>query len=162
MTKNTYDARRWQLGERPGEYKKHDYVTGREEVGASPEDVAEEVGELLAGLQDVPDGNSLTAAACFHCKLENIHPFADGNGRVGRLVMNYFLLLHNHPPIIIHEEDRRSYFDALEAWDTVQDLLPMIAFLKEQTDKTWQKRIDRKLKKQCKVPWVQNYTTPCF
>ena len=147
MTKNTYDTRRWQLGECPGEYKKHDYVTGREEVGASPEDVAEEVGELLAKLQDVPDRKSLTAAAYFHCKLENIHPFSDGNGRVGRLVMNYFLLLHNHPPIIIHEEDRRSYFDALEAWDTVQNLLPMIAFLKEQTIKTWQKRIDRKLKK---------------
>ncbi|SCX32978.1 Fic/DOC family protein [Ruminococcaceae bacterium P7] len=147
MTKSTYDTRRWQLGERPGEYKKHDYVTGREEVGASPEDVAEEVGELLAKLQDVPDRKSLTAAAYFHCKLENIHPFSDGNGRVGRLVMNYFLLLHNHPPIIIHEEDRRSYFDALEAWDTVQNLLPMIAFLKEQTIKTWQKRIDRKLKK---------------
>ena len=44
LTKNTYDTRRWQLGERPGEYKKHDYVTGREEVGATPEDVAEEVG----------------------------------------------------------------------------------------------------------------------
>ena len=147
LTKNTYDTRRWQLGERPGEYKKNDYVTGREEVGASPEDVAEEVGELLAELQDVPDEKALTAAAYFHCKLENIHPFADGNGRVGRLVLNYFLFLHNHPPIIIHEEDRRSYFDALEAWDTVQNLLPMIAFLKEQTIKTWQKRIDRKLKK---------------
>lgn len=50
------------MGERPGEYKKHDYVTGKEEVGASPEDIAEEVGELLAELQDVPDGKSLTAA----------------------------------------------------------------------------------------------------
>ena len=35
LTKNTYDARRWQLGERPGEYKRHDYVTGREEIGAT-------------------------------------------------------------------------------------------------------------------------------
>ena len=41
LTQNTYDTRRWQLGERPGEYKRHDYVTGREEVGAAPEDVAE-------------------------------------------------------------------------------------------------------------------------
>ena len=36
----TYDTRRWQLGERPGEYKRHDYETGREEVGAAPEGVA--------------------------------------------------------------------------------------------------------------------------
>ena len=40
LTHGTYDTRRWQLGERPGEYKRHDYVTGREEVGAAPEDVA--------------------------------------------------------------------------------------------------------------------------
>ena len=40
LTKNTYDTRRWQLGERPGEYKRHDYVTGREEIGAAPEDLS--------------------------------------------------------------------------------------------------------------------------
>jgi len=40
LTHSTYDTRRWQLGERPGEYKRHDYVTGREEVGAAPEDVS--------------------------------------------------------------------------------------------------------------------------
>ena len=40
LTHGTYDTRRWQLGERPGEYKRHDYVTGCEEVGAAPEDVA--------------------------------------------------------------------------------------------------------------------------
>ena len=144
LTKNTYDTRRWKIGERPGKYKNHDYVTGREEVGASPEDVAEEISELLAELQDISDEKALTAAAYFHVKLENIHPFADGNGRVGRLTMNYFLLLHNHPPIVIHEEDRRDYFNALEAWDTMQGLIPMIEFLKDQTVKTWQKQIDRK------------------
>ena len=53
LTMNTYDARRWQLGERPGEYKKHDYVTGREEIGAAPEDVQEEMAELMDELQDL-------------------------------------------------------------------------------------------------------------
>jgi len=33
LTKNTYDERRWALGERPGEYKKHDYITGKNETG---------------------------------------------------------------------------------------------------------------------------------
>lgn len=147
LTKNTYDTRRYQLGERPGEYKRHDYVTGKHEIGAAPEDVAEEMNELLAELQDVPDDKALTAAAYFHAKLENIHPFADGNGRTGRLLMNYLLVLHDHPPIIIHEEDRRAYFEALEAWDSSQDLAPLIAFLKEQTAKTWQKQIERAEKK---------------
>lgn len=147
LTKNTYDTRRWQLGERPGEYKKHDYVTGKEEIGASPEEVEEEMRELLEDIQDFPKEKALTAAAFFHVKFENIHPFADGNGRAGRLLMNYLLVLNNHPPIIIHEEDRKAYYDALEAWDSSQTLEPMVAFLKEQTAKTWEKQILRAEKK---------------
>ncbi len=147
LTQNTYDTRRWQLGERPGEFKHHDYVTGRNEIGAAPEDVEEEVSELLSELQEVGEKNILTAAAYFHAKLENIHPFADGNGRTGRLTMNYFLVLHGHPPIIIHEEDRKVYYTALEAWDTDQHLEPLIDFLKEQTAKTWARQIERAEKK---------------
>lgn len=141
LTLNTYDTRRFKLGERPGEFKHHDYVTGKEEVGASPEDVVEEMSELLSELNDIPDDKVLTAAAYFHAKFENIHPFADGNGRAGRLLMNYILIIHNHPPIIIHQEDRREYFDALEAWDSEQELKPLIDFLTQQTEKTWQKQI---------------------
>ena len=147
LTKNTYDTRRWQLGERPGEYKHHDYVTGKEEVSAPPEDVQEEVSELLSELEDIPNRNALTAAAYFHAKFENIHPFADGNGRVGRLAMNYFLVMHNHPPIVIHEEDRKGYYEALEAWDFAQELNPLLNFLKEQTVKTWAKQLARATKK---------------
>ena len=143
LTKNTYDERRWQLGERPGEYKKHDYVTGRLEIGAAPEEVQEEVTELLQELENVPEEKALTAAAYFHAKLENIHPFADGNGRTGRITMNYLLLLLRHPPVIIHEEDRRAYYEALEAWDELQSLAPLRQFLEEQTEKTWAKQILR-------------------
>ena len=137
LTMNTYDARRWELGERPGEYKRHDYVTGRLEIGAAPEDTAAEMAELLDELKDVKDEQALTVAAYFHAQFENIHPFADGNGRTGRLSMNYFLVLHNHPPIIIHEENRREYYAALEAWDETQTLEPIVAFLKVQTARTW-------------------------
>ncbi|MCM1261119.1 MAG: Fic family protein [Butyrivibrio sp.] len=146
LTQNTYDTRRYQLKERPGEYKHHDYVTGREEVGAPPEDVKEEMDELLSELTEIPNSKTLTAAAYFHAKFENIHPFADGNGRTGRLVMNYFLVLHNHPPITIHEDDRKSYYEALEAWDTHQELEPLCAFLRWQTVKTWEKQVIREEK----------------
>lgn len=143
LTQNTYDTRRYQLGERPGTYKLHDYVTGREEIGASAEDVAEEMNELLSELSDIPDKNAMTAAAYFHAKFENIHPFADGNGRTGRLAMNYFLVLHNHPPVIIHEENRRAYYEALEAWDSSQEIEPLRDFLHCETEKTWEKQIAR-------------------
>lgn len=143
LTKNTYDTRRYQLGERPGEYKLHDYVTGKNEIGAAPEDVTDEIQELLSELQNIPTDRILRAAAYFHVKFENIHPFADGNGRTGRLAMNYFLVTNNHPPVTVHQEDRKSYYAALEAWDERQDLAPMDAFLREQTIKTWEKQIVR-------------------
>ena len=142
LTQNTYDTRRWQLGERPGEYKLHDYITGKNEIGASPEDAPGEVSELLSELKDIPSEKILIAAAHFHAKFENIHPFADGNGRTGRLLMNYLLLTHDHPPVIIHEEDRKDYYSALEAFDERQELDPLIAFLKDQAVKTWQKQIE--------------------
>jgi len=154
ITENTYDTRRWQLGERPGEYKKHDYVTGPQEIGASAEDVQEEMAELLNDLQTpIPDNKAIVAAAFFHAKFENIHPFADGNGRTGRILMNYILLLHNHPPITIHEEDRETYYKALDAWHDNTDLKPLVSFLKEQTEKTWDKQIQRDEIKQERHGW---------
>ena len=140
LTKNTYDTRWWQVGERPGTFKKHDYVTGRYEVGSAPEDVQTELEDLLEEIrQDVIRTNEhiFTAAAYFHAKFENIHPFSDGNGRTGRLAMNYFLLQHNHPPIVIHEEDKNLYYQSLEAFDTKGELEPLKLFLKAELVKTW-------------------------
>lgn len=146
LTTGTYDERRFLHGERPGEYKKGDYVTGLHEVGALPEDVKDEMDELLEDMKDIPEEKALKAAAFFHAKFENIHPFADGNGRCGRLLMNYFLACHNHPVITIHEEDRKAYMEALEAWDERQELDPLITFLKSQTIKTWSGRLEKRRK----------------
>ena len=143
LTQGTYDTLRYQKGERPGTYKKNDYVTGAREVGALPEDVPEELSELAGELKGIQPAQALTAAAYFHAKFENIHPFADGNGRTGRLLMNYLLLLLDHPPIIIHEEDRRTYYDALERFDSNQELDSLVDFLKAQTVKTWRARFER-------------------
>lgn len=139
LTKNTYDKIRWDAGERPGFFKKHDYVVGRDEVGASPQDADIEMEELLDEINSFSGSDIITAASYFHVKFENIHPFADGNGRTGRLALNYFLLTHDYPPVIIHEQDRNEYFQALEKWDNHQELSPMLLFLKSQIIKTWQK-----------------------
>ena len=139
LTEDTYDDSRLRRGERPGEYKRHDYVVGLNEHGASAEDTPEEMAELLDDISstEIGPGNALTAAAFFHAKFEDIHPFADGNGRAGRLAMNYLLVTHAHPFIVVHEEDRLSYYGALDAWSERRDLAPLIVFLKEQTVKTW-------------------------
>jgi Fic family protein len=144
LTGGTYDERRYvQQGERPGEFKKHDYVTGVEEVGSLPEDVEADLAELLDELAEYADKDTLKVAAYFHARFEYIHPFADGNGRVGRTLLNYYLMIHNHPPLIIYEDDKASYYDALHAYDVSEELEPMAAFLKQQTERTWEKTLQR-------------------
>ena len=139
LTQGTYDERRWSRGERPGSYKLHDYVVGIFQVGSSPSTVANDVTNLLDELNVATCENILTVTAYFHAAFEAIHPFADGNGRVGRVLSNYLLVTHDHPPIIIFEEDRLAYFGALRAWDDDDNLAPMISFLQAETVKTWPK-----------------------
>jgi len=145
ITEGTYDERRVERGEKPGAYKQYHYVVGALETGAAPETVAEEVGWLLDELNgaEIKASDLLTAAAYFHAKFENIHPFADGNGRTGRMLMNYFLILNNHPPVTIFEQDRIVYYQALDAFHSSQDLKPLREFLEQQMIKTWEKTLKR-------------------
>jgi Fic family protein len=103
LTAGTYDERRFiENGERPGAFKKYDYVTGRLEVGCPPREVPEALTELVNELSGFSEGDPLKAAAYLHLCFEYIHPFADGNGRVGRALINYFLMTHNEPVGIRH------------------------------------------------------------
>jgi len=138
LTAGTYDEGRYSRGERPGEYKKHDYVVGNDQ-GALPQEVPFEIEELCEELRDIPDkgDNIIKTAAYLHCKFENTHPFADGNGRVGRTLMNYFLMTHNHPPIIVRNETKNEYYDALGCYDRTGELDDFVTYIKKETIVTW-------------------------
>ncbi|PIV68481.1 MAG: hypothetical protein COS07_03935, partial [Candidatus Aenigmarchaeota archaeon CG01_land_8_20_14_3_00_37_9] len=58
--------------------------------------------------------NPVELAARAHYKFEKIHPFGDGNGRIGRLIMNYILWHNGYPMLIIEYKKRRSYYKALQ------------------------------------------------
>ena len=152
LTGGTYDERRYvEQGERPGEFKKHDYVTGIAEVGSLPEDVENDLTELLTEIADYEGKEIMKAAAYFHARFEYIHPFADGNGRVGRTLLNYYLIINDHPPLIVHDEDKAEYYNALAAYDASEDLEPMTAFLKQQAERTWEKTLDREHRRKDKT-----------
>lgn len=144
LTSGTYDERRFIANrERPGEFKKHDYVTGVWEVGADATEVEAELTELLEELNAFEGPDPLKAATYFHACFEYIHPFADGNGRTGRSLLNYFLLTHDYPPLIIYDKDKSGYYAALEIYDRDEEIAPLYDFLKDQTVKTWEKTLER-------------------
>ncbi|MFA5077145.1 MAG: Fic family protein [Candidatus Micrarchaeia archaeon] len=71
----------------------------------------------------------LVLAAVVHNQFENIHPFQDGNGRVGRLLLNNILLKHNMPPLNIELRNRREYYDALQTYEKEHNLRPTIELM---------------------------------
>lgn len=142
LTRGTYDDARWAKDERPGTFKKGDYRVA-DDVGAAPEEVPGLVKALAAEVQEAmlsesAEKNALTIAAYLHAQLVDIHPFADGNGRTARLLMNYVLLKLNGAPCTISADDRLAYFGALDAFHQEGELVPFIDFCRIQTLKTWE------------------------
>ncbi|GAB1862488.1 Protein adenylyltransferase Fic [Camponotus japonicus] len=74
-------------------------------------------------------------AALAHYKLVHIHPFADGNGRTSRLLMNMILMQAGYPPVIIHKQYRHKYYENLQLANT-GDVRPFIRFIAECTEQT--------------------------
>lgn len=65
-------------------------------------------------------------SAVIHNQFETIHPFRDGNGRVGRLLLNNILLKYNFPPVNIYLKNRREYYNALQEYQKKKDLKPTL------------------------------------
>ena len=116
--------------------------TGIHEVGSAAEDVAADMTELIDEVNAYCGNDVLKASAYLHAKFEYIHPFADGNGRVGRTILNYYLMTRDYPPLIIYDEDKRAYYNALQKYDETEEIIPLVDFFRQQTEKTWAKALE--------------------
>ncbi|MBW2975405.1 Fic family protein, partial [Candidatus Woesearchaeota archaeon] len=75
---------------------------------------------------------ALVIGAVVHNQFENIHPFADGNGRVGRILLNNILIKHGLPPINIDFKNRLEYYRTLKEYESNKNLKPTIdLYIKE-------------------------------
>jgi len=70
-----------------------------------------------AGRGPVENQHPMVFIADLHARLEQIHPFRDGNGRAGRLATNLLLVRHGYPPAVIYKRDRTRYLNALRSAD---------------------------------------------
>ncbi len=104
--------------------------------GAPKEVVLDEMNQLVSWYDEHKDYfKPLVLAALIHNQFENIHPFQDGNGRVGRLLLNFILIKNNYPPINILLEDRGEYYNTLKLFSDSEELKPTLNFLISQYKK---------------------------
>jgi len=83
--------------------------------------------ELLADYKEIKEKlHIIDAVAIFHLRFEGIHPFIDGNGRTGRLILNFELMKNGLLPVNIKFTNRREYYDCFDAYYTAhRDFSPM-------------------------------------
>lgn len=113
-----------------GDYKKRVNVVGLYET-ARPEMVPEKMKELLEWYKGMP--KDLATLAAFHAKYETIHPFQDGNGRTGRMLIFRECLVNDIVPLIIEDDNRNHYLEALAEYRKTEKVgLLLELFKKEQ------------------------------
>ena len=88
-------------------------------------------GLLIEDKKRVETMNIIERIARFHLEFEGIHPFIDGNGRTGRLILNLDLIRNGYPPINVKFTDRKRYYDAFDAYYRDNDASKMTALIAE-------------------------------
>lgn len=118
-----------------GEYKKIPNEVGGMDT-ALPEEVADKMKTLLKEYNVIKE-KTLEDILDFHVKFELIHPFQDGNGRVGRLIMFKECLKHNIVPFIIEDNLKLFYYRGLKEWDNEKGYLTDICLTAQDKYKTY-------------------------
>ena len=100
-----------------------------------------QMGQLLYDLAK-DKRHPIECAALFHLDFEGIHPFIDGNGRTGRLVINLMLMQCGYPPINVKFADQRRYYDCFDSYFRENDSALMVHMLAEYLKERLEQYLD--------------------
>lgn len=98
-----------------------EYVRVGTYIAPAPEHIGRLVEQNLIEYNSNPDEYFADKIAHFHLEFEHTHPFIDGNGRMGRVIINYQLLRLGFPPIIIRDKEKRDYYLSFKEYDEKKD-----------------------------------------
>lgn len=94
-----------------------EWVKVANHIAVDPKKVTEKLKEMLSNYHATSSTNIIKRIALFHLTFENIHPFVDGNGRIGRVLNNYLLIREGFVPINIKFIDRKLYYNAFNEFN---------------------------------------------
>ncbi len=118
-------------------------IVGATTTPVQPYQIEPMISALLADMNTVYCKlHVVEQAALFHLRFESIHPFIDGNGRTGRLVMNLQLIQAGYPPINVKFTDRRRYYEAFDSYVTTGSPEAMVTLIAEYLVERLQTIID--------------------
>ena len=117
------------------------WINGASHTPPQPYLIESQMEELMKNYPKIKKTKHIIeAVSLLHIIFEGIHPFIDGNGRTGRLLINYELMLSGYPPIDIKYKDVKKYYEAFEKYHTEdKDISGMVFlvvhYLEESIDK---------------------------
>lgn len=121
-----------------GEYRKRTVRAGTatfmdyKKVPKRVDELVNYINENINSVNGFQEVNELAFDA--HLQMVSIHPFADGNGRLSRLIMNYVQEYHNMPLVAIYKEQKLDYFNALQESRAEKDISVFRTFMFQQTE----------------------------
>ncbi len=98
--------------------EEYEFVRVANHIAPKPQEVIERLEKMLLEYRATPPDEIIKRIARLHLTFEYIHPFVDGNGRIGRVINNYCLIREGFVPLNIKFIDRQKYYDALRQFDT--------------------------------------------
>ena len=125
-----------------GRIRKNDeWVRVANHVALDPKQVVKKLEEMLVQYYSTPNENIIKRIALLHLTFEHIHPFVDGNGRIGRVINNYLLIREGFVSINIKFIDRELYYNAFKEFDDKEKTSIMQEIVGKAITNSYHKRL---------------------
>lgn len=105
--------------------KENEYVRVGTHIAPAPEHIERMVEDFIVEYSSNHGDYFVDKIARFHLDFETVHPFNDGNGRIGRVIINYQLQRLGFPPVIIRDKEKKGYYQSFELYRDDKNTKPM-------------------------------------